>query len=165
MRKPLRELQEAFSFMKEENSQENNKKNGSTSPRFFFFPEMKNSESVTLYREHGTLWGRLWDPSCWLEPLLFTMNTENYTIRILKNLQEVRRISFTIPIYTEVCVLKAALNSNSADLLGRLKSSRHYTPHRNRFISFPFLICFVLTCRVYLDLVGSLELMAELVSW
>lgn len=76
-----------------------------------------------------------------------------------------REISFAIPVYTEVCVLKAALTSNSADLLGRLKSSRHHTSHRNRFISFPFLICFVLTCRVYLDLVGSLELMAELVSW
>jgi len=35
----------------------------------------------------------------------------------------------------------------------------------NRFTSFPFLIWFVFTCRVCLDLVVSLELMAELVSW
>lgn len=76
-----------------------------------------------------------------------------------------RDISFAISVYIELYVLKAALASNSADLLERLKSSRHYTSHRNRFISFPFLIHFVLTCRVCLDLVGSLELMVELVSW
>lgn len=86
-------------------------------------------------------------------------------IRTYRNLKEVREISFTIYIFTEVCVLRAALTSNSADLLGRLKFSKHSTPYRNRFLSFPFLICFVFTCRVCLDLVVSLELMEELVSW
>lgn len=48
-------------------------------------------------------------------------------------------MSFTIYIYTAVCGLRAAPTSNSADLIGRLKCSKHYNTLQEQIYSFSFL--------------------------